>query len=105
MNIKPLYDRVVVRRLEAEKTTSSGIILPGSAAEEPNRGEVVSVGQGAISDDGSIRELAVKAGDVVLFSQYAGTEVKLGDDTLLVMKESDILVVVDEATEVEEKVA
>lgn len=104
MAIKPLYDRVVVRRLEAETTTESGIIIPDKAAEKPTRGEIVAVGDGAITDSGELRPLAVKPGDQVLFSQYGGTDVKVDGEELLVMKESDILAIV-ESTQIQEKAA
>ncbi len=104
MAIKPLYDRVVVRRLEAETTTESGIIIPDKAAEKPTRGEIVAVGDGAITDSGELRPLAVKPRDQVLFTQYGGTEVKVDGEELLVMKESDILAIV-ESTEIQEKAA
>lgn len=104
MTIKPLYDRVVVRRLEAETTTKSGIIIPDSAAEKPNQGEILAVGDGSLSADGTLRPLAVKPGDTVLFGQYAGTEIKVDGDPVLIMKESDILGVVEQAS-LEEKAA
>ncbi|MTI63428.1 co-chaperone GroES [Methylophaga sp.] len=95
MNLKPLYDRLVVRRLEAETTTKSGIIIPDKASEKPTQGEVVAVGEGAMTDAGVRREMTVKVGDRVLFGQYAGSEVKVDGETLLVMKESDILAIVE----------
>ncbi len=104
MTIKPLYDRVVVRRLAAETTTTSGIIIPDSAAEKPTRGEVIAVGEGTPADDGSVRTLSVKVGDRVLFGQYAGTEIELEGDKVVIMKEADILAVVVE-TEEQEKAA
>ncbi len=104
MSIRPLYDRVVVRRLEAETTSAGGIIIPDSASEKPVQGEVIAVGQGAVLDNGTTRPLAVEVGDRVLFGQYAGTEVKLEGDALLVMKESDILAVL-ESKIVQEKAA
>jgi chaperonin GroES len=104
MSIRPLYDRVVVRRLEAETTSAGGIIIPDSASEKPVQGEVIAVGQGAVLDNGTTRPLAVEVGDRVLFGQYAGTEVKLEGDALLVMKESDILAVLESKT-VQEKAA
>lgn len=96
MAIKPLYDRVVVRPLPAETATKSGIIIPDTAAEKPNQGEVVAVGDGSVGDDGRVRPLSVKAGDTVLFSQYAGTEITVDDDKLLIMKEADILAVIEQ---------
>lgn len=95
MKIKPLYDRVVVRRSEAETTTESGIIIPDKAAEKPAQGVVVAVGSGAVTSEGQIRPLAVKEQDKVLFGQYAGSKIKVDDEELLVMKESDILAVID----------
>ncbi len=95
MKIRPLHDRVVIRRLEEEKTTAGGIVLPGSAAEKPSQGEVVAVGTGKVLDNGEVRALAVKVGDKVMFGKYSGSEVKVKDDTLLVMKEDDILAVVE----------
>ncbi len=95
MNIRPLYDRVVVRRLEEEKTTASGLIIPDSATEKPSEGEIIAVGKGKISDNGSIIALDVKIGDKVLFGQYAGTEIKVDGETLLMMREDDIVAVVE----------
>ena len=95
MNIRPLHDRVVVRRVEEEKTTASGLIIPDSATEKPSEGEIIAVGKGNTSDSGSIIALDVKIGDKVLFGQYAGTEVKVDGETLLVMRESDIVAVVE----------
>ncbi len=95
MDLKPLYDRLVVRRLEAETTTKSGIIIPDKASEKPTQGEVVAIGDGAVSDAGERRQLSVKVGDRVLFGQYAGSEIKVDGETLLVMKESDVLAIVE----------
>jgi len=95
MNIRPLHDRVVVRRVEEEKTTASGLIIPDSATEKPSEGEIIAVGKGNTSDSGSIIALDVKIGDKVLFGQYAGTEVKVDGETLLVMREGDIVAVVE----------
>ncbi|VAW44787.1 Heat shock protein 60 family co-chaperone GroES [hydrothermal vent metagenome] len=91
MNIRPLHDRVIVKRVEEETTTPGGIVLPGSAAEKPQRGEVVAVGNGRILDNGEIRALDVKAGDSVLFGKYSGSEVKVDGVEYLVMKEEDII--------------
>lgn len=96
MDLKPLYDRLVVRRLEAETTTKSGIIIPDKASEKPTQGEVLAVGEGAITDSGERREMAVNVGDRVLFGQYAGSEIKVDGETLLIMKEADILAIVKE---------
>lgn len=93
MKIRPLHDRVVVRRMEEETTTAGGIVLPGSAAEKPAQGEVVAVGNGQITDNG-VRALDVKVGDQVMFGQYAGTEVKVDGEELLIMKEDDIVAVI-----------
>lgn len=95
MSIRPLYDRVVVKPLEAETTTKGGIVLPGKAAEKPSEGEVVAIGSGAVLDNGELRPLAVKVGDRVLFGKYAGTELTIDGEELLVMKESDILAVLE----------
>jgi len=91
MNIRPLHDRVVVRRMEEERTTAGGIVIPDSAAEKPIQGEVIAVGRGKILDNGENRPLDVKVGDRILFGKYSGTEVKLDGEDLLIMKESDIL--------------
>ncbi|WP_223786793.1 co-chaperone GroES [Marinicella meishanensis] len=91
MNIRPLHDRVIVKRVEEETTSPGGIVLPGSAAEKPQRGEVVAVGNGRILDNGEIRALDVKAGDSVLFGKYSGSEVKVDGVEYLVMKEEDII--------------
>lgn len=95
MSIRPLHDRVVVRRKEEETTTASGIVLPGSAQEKPNQGEVVAVGKGRISQSGDIQPMDVKVGDVVLFGQYAGNTVKVDGEELMIMSESDILGVIE----------
>jgi len=95
MHFRPLHDRVVVRRIEAEEKTSGGIIIPDTAKEKPQEGEVVAVGPGARDDQGRLVELSVKAGDRVLFGKWSGTEVKIDGEDLLIMKESDILGIVD----------
>ncbi|AUN94136.1 MAG: co-chaperone GroES [Azoarcus sp.] len=95
MKIRPLHDRVIVRRLEAERKTAAGIVIPDSAGEKPDQGEVVAVGNGKILDDGSVRPMAVKAGDRVLFGKYAGQTVKVESEELLVMREEDIMGVVE----------
>jgi chaperonin GroES len=95
MHFRPLHDRVVVRRIEAEEKTSGGIIIPDTAKEKPQEGEVVAVGPGARDDNGTLVELSVKAGDRILFGKWSGTEVKIDGEDLLIMKESDILGVVD----------
>ncbi|UXM95674.1 co-chaperone GroES [Bartonella sp. HY329] len=90
-NFRPLHDRVVVRRVESEEKTAGGIIIPDSAKEKPQEGEVVAVGPGARDENGKVAALDVKAGDRVLFGKWSGTEVKLGGEDLLIMKESDIM--------------
>jgi chaperonin GroES len=91
MNIRPLHDRVIVKRVEEETTSPGGIVLPGSATEKPQRGEVIAVGNGRIMDNGDVRALDVKAGDQVLFGKYSGSEVKVDGEEYLVMKEEDII--------------
>ena len=95
MSIRPLHDRVIVRRLDEERTSPGGIVIPDSAAEKPSQGEVVSVGKGKISENGDVRPLDVKAGDKVLFGKYSGTEVKIDGEELLVMREDDIMGIVE----------
>ena len=95
MNIRPLHDRVLVRRMEEETTTAAGIVLPGSAAEKPNQGEILAVGKGRILESGDVRPMDVKAGDKVLFGQYAGTTVKVNGEELLMMREEDIMGVIE----------
>lgn len=94
MSIRPLHDRIVVRRTEEEQKTAGGILLPGSAQEKPQQGEVIAVGNGQITDNG-VRPLDVKVGDKVLFGQYAGQTVKVNGEELLIMKESDVLGVLE----------
>ena len=91
MNFRPLHDRVLVRRVEAEEKTAGGIIIPDTAKEKPQEGEVVAAGAGAKSEDGKVSPLDVKAGDRILFGKWSGTEVKLDNQELLIMKESDIM--------------
>jgi chaperonin GroES len=95
MNIRPLHDRVIVRRMEEERTSAGGIVIPDSATEKPIQGEVLAVGNGKISESGDVRPLDVKVGDKVLFGKYAGTEVKVDGEELLVMREEDIMGVVE----------
>jgi len=90
-----LHDRVVVKRMEEETTSAGGIVIPDSATEKPMRGEIVSVGNGKVSDNGDVRPLDVKAGDQVLFGKYSGTEIKIDGEDLLVMREDDIMGVLD----------
>ena len=94
MAFRPLHDRVVVRRIEANEKTAGGIIIPETAKEKPQEGEIVSVGTGAKAEDGKVTPLDVKAGDRVLFGKWSGTEVKVDGEDLLIMKESDILGVI-----------
>jgi chaperonin GroES len=95
MNFRPLHDRVVVRRLEAEERTAGGIIIPDTAKEKPMEGEVVAVGPGARDETGKLVPLDVKSGDRILFGKWSGTEVKLDGEELLIMKESDIMGIVE----------
>ncbi|TDJ16736.1 MAG: co-chaperone GroES [Gammaproteobacteria bacterium] len=95
MNIRPLQDRVIVKRMEEETTSSGGIVLPDSATEKPIRGEVIAIGPGKILDSGKKQPLEVKVGDTVLFGKYSGTEVKLDDEELVVMREEDIMGVIE----------
>ncbi len=95
MNIRPLHDRVVVRRLEDERTSPGGIVIPDTAAEKPMQGEVVAAGNGKIQDNGEVRPLDVKVGDKILFGKYSGTEVKVEGEDLLVMREDDIMGVIE----------
>ncbi len=95
MNIRPLHDRIIVERLEEETTTAAGIIIPDSAKEKPQQGKVVAVGKGKVTEDGKVLPLDVKTGDTVLFGKYAGTEVKLEGKEYLMMREDDILGVVE----------
>lgn len=95
MNIRPLHDRVLVRRMEEERTSAGGIIIPDNATEKPNRGEIIAAGNGRITDSGDVRAMDVKVGDQVLFGQYAGTAVKVDAEELLMMKEEDILAVIE----------
>ena len=93
MNIRPLQDRVIIRRMEEETTSPGGIVIPDSATEKPIKGEVVAVGKGLVLDNGDIRPLDLKVGDQVLFGKYSGTEVKIDGEELLVMKEDDVMAV------------
>ena len=100
MNFRPLHDRVLVRRVTAEEKTAGGIIIPDTAKEKPQEGEVVSVGHGTLNDKGELRALDVKAGDRILFGKWSGTEVKLDNEELLIMKETDIMGVLEGAAAV-----
>ena len=95
MKIRPLHDRVIVKRLEEERKTASGIVIPDTAAEKPDQGEVMSVGKGKLSDEGKLMPLEVKVGDRVLFGKYSGQTVKVKGDELLVMREEDIMGVIE----------
>ena len=95
MHIRPLYDRVVIKRIEQQRTTASGIVIPDTATEKPEQGEVVAVGSGKVLQDGSVRALEVKVGDHVLFGKYAGQTVKVDGEELLVMREDDIMGIIE----------
>ena len=95
MKIRPLHDRVIVKRLEEERTSPGGIVIPDSAAEKPVQGKIVAVGKGKILEDGNVRPLDVKVGDKILFGKYSGTEVKIDGDELLVMREEDVMAVIE----------
>ena len=95
MNIRPLHDRVVVKRKEEERTTRGGIVIPDTAAEKPIRGEVIAVGEGKVLDNGQVRALDVKVGDEVLFGKFAGTEVRIAEEKLLIMREDDIMAIIE----------
>ena len=96
MGFRPLHDRVVVRRVEAEEKTAGGIIIPDTAKEKPKEGEVIAVGPGARDESGKVQPLDVKAGDRVLFGKWSGTEVKLDNEDLIIMKESDIMGIIEQ---------
>lgn len=98
MFIRPLYDRIIVKRIEQQRTTAAGIVIPDTAAEKPEQGEVVAVGSGRLLQDGSVRPLQVKTGERVLFGKYAGQTVKLDGEEFLVMREEDVLGVIDTAS-------
>ncbi len=91
MAFRPLHDRVLVRRIDAEQKTSGGIIIPDSAQEKPSQGEIIAVGSGAKAEDGTVKPLDVKSGDTILFGKWSGSEIKIDDEDLLIMKESDIM--------------
>ncbi len=95
VNIKPLEDRIVIKQVEAEQTTASGLVIPDSAKEKPSEGEVLAVGPGRVDDNGNRVPLDVKVGDIVLYSKYGGTEVKYGGDEFLVLSARDVLAVVE----------
>ena len=91
VNLTPLHDRVIVRRIEEKETVKGGIIIPDTAKEKPQEGEVIAVGPGKVTDDGKLQPMSVKVGDKILFGKYSGSEVKLGNEELLIMREDDIL--------------
>lgn len=95
MSLRPLHDRIIVERLAEDTKTAGGIIIPESAKEKPQRGKIIAVGKGKVGEDGKIRALDVKAGDVVLFGKYSGTEVKIDNQDRLIMREDDILAVIE----------
>lgn len=95
MKMRPLHDRAIIRRTEEERTTAGGIVIPDTAAEKPIRGEVIAVGKGKLLESGEVRPLDINIGDKVLFGKYAGTEVKVDGEELLVMREDDIMAVID----------
>ena len=95
MKLRPLHDRVIIKRLEAQTKSAGGIVIPDSATEKPIKGEVVAAGTGKIQEDGKVRPMAVKVGDVVLFGKYSGTEIKVDGQELLVMREEDLIAVVE----------
>ena len=95
MKIRPLHDRVIVKRLESETKSAGGIVIPDSAAEKPVQGKVIAVGKGKILEDGNVRPLDVKVGDKILFGKYSGTEVKVDGDDLVVMREEDVMAVIE----------
>ena len=95
MKIRPLHDRVILKRLESEEKTKGGIIIPDSAQEKPLEGKVIAVGKGKILEDGSVRKLDVKAGDKVLFGKYSGTEIKIDNEEHLILREEDLLAIIE----------
>jgi len=105
MKLRPLYDRVIVKRIEHQRQTASGIVIPDSATEKPEQGEVLAVGNGRVMPDGSLRALQLKTGDLVLFGKYAGQTVKIDDQELLVMREEDIFGVFEPAASQTRKAA
>ncbi|MCM2551606.1 co-chaperone GroES [Burkholderia glumae] len=105
MQIRPLYDRVIVKRIEQQRTTASGIVIPDSAAEKPEQGEVIAVGSGRLLQDGSQRALQLKVGDQVIFGKYAGQAVKVDGEELLVMREEDVMGVLEAGRDAEAREA
>ena len=105
MKFRPLHDRIVVRRIEPEERTAGGIIIPDTAKEKPQQGEIIAVGPGARDESGKVQPLDVKAGDRVLFGKWSGTEVRVGGEDLLIMKESDIMGIVEQSGAATKKAA
>ena len=105
MKIRPLYDRIVVKRIEEQETVRGGIIIPDSAKEKPQEGEVIAVGQGKRTDDGKLIPLDVKAGDRILFGKYSGSDIKLDGEEYMIMREDEVLGVLDPAGKKKEKAA
>ncbi|HKE45331.1 MAG TPA: co-chaperone GroES [Steroidobacteraceae bacterium] len=95
MKIRPLHDRVIVKRLDEERTSPGGIVIPDTATEKPIQGKVIAVGKGKILEDGNVRPLDVKVGDKILFGKYSGTEVKVDGEDLLVMREEDVMAIIE----------
>ncbi len=95
MKLRPLHDRVVIRRMAEERTSAGGIVIPDTATEKPDKGEVVAVGTGKVTEAGDVRKLELKVGDKVLFGKYSGTTVKIGAEELLVMREDDVMAVIE----------
>jgi chaperonin GroES len=95
MKVRPLHDRVIVKRLEEERTSPGGIVIPDTAAEKPVQGKIIAVGKGKILEDGNVRPLDVQVGDKILFGKYSGTEVKVDGEDLLVMREEDVMAVIE----------
>ena len=95
MSLRPLHDRIIVQRLEEDQVTKGGIIIPDSAKEKPQRGKIIAIGKGKVQDDGTVRPIDVKNGDVVLFGKYAGTEIKIDNEDRLIIREDDILAVIE----------
>ncbi|MDD2814344.1 MAG: hypothetical protein RL368_1579 [Pseudomonadota bacterium] len=96
MSIRPLHDRVIVKRVEEERKTASGIVIPDSATEKPVRGKIIAVGKGKILENGEVRPLDVKVGDIVLFGKYSGSEIKFDGEELLVMREEDLVAILED---------
>lgn len=95
MGLRPLHDRIIVERIEEDTTTAGGIIIPDSAKEKPQRGKVIAVGKGKIQEDGKVRPIDIQTGDTILFGKYAGTEVKIEDAERLIMREDDVLAIIE----------